>query len=317
MDIILWLDSLIYPHDTFTAERDHAYFSKALKNILLSGSIYACITAILYIIFPSISGNIFAEIIRKISGEYFALALIIFFPLIFTLIFLFLSLLLYISARIFNGYGDFTTQSYLLSILISILILFDLLDFIPKVGFFMVSIVLLYSFRAIITLLKITHLYDTKKALCTVALSFIFFIIFLFSLLIILWQSGIFVFFNYETKVNGFKYIIIPEDNIIYRYDSIEFTIINTLPKSVVLSSLKPYGDCSNGFPDLDKNTEKFESFVVLNKDESTDVKIYNCSKKYLPRGRFYVPFRIIYQEKEIGESTTHLESGIIEGLTS
>ncbi|MEM2918224.1 MAG: hypothetical protein QXY62_01825 [Candidatus Altiarchaeota archaeon] len=318
MDIVLFFDSLIYPHDTFNAEKDRGSTSQAVRNILKASFIYAAIILTISLIYPSIEIDFISKILINSLTIYSPFLYLFSMPALCLILFIFLSFLLYISARIFNGYGNFSTQSHLLSLLSSALMLSSLIQFLPFIGKFALYLILLYSARPILILIKISHKFDSRK----VVLTFLLFLILLFLafllVLIFLWQTGIFVFFDFKTTSDGFKNFVVDQSSISYKEDIFEFSILSKLNKSLILTELIPKGDCSQGVVDLNKNTDRIETFIILDPlNPTTEVRIYNCSKKYLPRGKFYVPLTFNYQEKIIGESTLHIEVGIIQGLSS
>ena len=208
MDFMLWYDSLFYPRDTFTAERDHGSFRDIVIHILLSGLIYGGIVGFIYEIFSSLHGDIVIETMRDLFGRYFLFSSIFLSPLLFLLILFFLSSIIYISARfILDGYGDFLTQSYLLSLLMCPLILISVIRIIPMIGKIIFFILLLYSIKPLLIALKVTHRYDTRKAIFTL-ISSIVLVLLIFSIIIfLLSHSGIYVFFDFKTRAIGFRNI--------------------------------------------------------------------------------------------------------------
>lgn len=318
MDILLFFDSLIYPQDTFSAERDRGSIFQAVKNILKASFIYALIILAILLIYPSIELDFISKILINNLNIYSSFLYLFFIPMISLTFFIFLSSLLYISARIFNGYGNFSTQSYLLSLLFSAIILSGILQFLPFIGKFMLSLILLYSMKPLLILTKVVHKFELRKVILTLFFFIILLFLAFFIVLVFLSHTGIFVFFDFKTTSEGFKNFVIDVKSISYKGDIFEFSITSRINKSLILTDLIPKGDCSQGIVDLDRNTEKIEKFVILDSvSPIAEIRIYNCSEKYFSRGKFYVPIKLNYQEKIIGESTIHIEEGVIQGLSS
>lgn len=318
MDIILFFDSLIYPRDTFNAERDRGSIFQAVKNILKASFSYALIILAISLVYPSVELDFISKVLINNLNAYSSFSYLLFMPLICLAFFIFLSSLLYISARIFNGYGNFSTQSYLLSLLFSAILLSAILQFLPFIGKFILYLLLFYSVRPFFILIKISHKFESKKAVLTLLLFITLFFLAFFTALVFLSQTGIFVFFDFKTTSEGFKNFVVDTKSISYKGDIFEFSIINRLNKSLILTDLIPKGDCSQGIADLDRNTDKIEKFVILDSmNRIAEIRIYNCSKKYFSRGKFYVPLKFKYREKIFGESTIHMEEGVIQGLSS
>jgi hypothetical protein len=319
MDFLLWIDSLLYPEDTFRAESDNVSLRETLKHGAIAGFIYGGITGLLFEIFPHIHAtDPFIEFIKDAVGNYFLLASIALFPLISLSLLFFISSILFISARILKkDYGDFLTQTHFLSSLIAALIMFSLLRFIvPFIGHLMVLFIFIYSLKPLIIALKQTHQYETKDALSTIALSSSIFLILLLISLGIFWHIGILISPDLKNTASGFRDIKIIPSMVKYHdhEGTLEFEVVNTLKKPIILTNLVLTGDCKGAKVDFDKNTQKWELFITLDPDQFAEIKVVNCTKKHIIK-KFSVPISFQYQEKNVGKEVTHVDGGVIQGV--
>ncbi len=320
MDFFLWLDSLIYPRDTFRAEVEYASFRGAIKNVLAAGFVYGAITGFLYDIFPQARGLFFPELLRELLKEYSILSNIFLSPLLFLFLVFLASFVFLLAGRICGGYGNFKTQTYLLSSLAAPLILSGLLALIPGVGKILIGLLFIYALWPLYLALEESHKFKRNSGIFTLGLTGGMFLVLGILFTLFLLQIGFSVgsWGVIENSQEGFRYIEVGSGS--YQRDGVlEFELKNRWKEEVIVADLTPLGDCFNGKGDLDKSTPKNESFMILEPNEITRVKISNCQGKFklknLIGSKFFVPLEFKYQEKHIGTGVMHQERGILEGM--
>ena len=113
-----WFMSLLEPSGVFINEKKNAHLGRAMGNVgyvALIGSVLTTIVVGAVIFF--FSAMLCARGICGVGVHPIYLLPMVFLPPIFAIIsFLAQSLVLFIFAKIFGGGGDFTTQSYLISL---------------------------------------------------------------------------------------------------------------------------------------------------------------------------------------------------------
>lgn len=157
-----WSDALIKPKDTFRAEKKNASLSDAVKNMGVAGIIAAAINVSILVPFV-LSGS---EITKLFMLEFITSIL----APIFALILLFASSAgYYIFAKILDGKGNYKTQTYLLSVYQSpILVITTLIDLIPVAGAIINRLIIgIYSLYLVTIALRETHDYSTGRAIAS------------------------------------------------------------------------------------------------------------------------------------------------------
>ncbi|RLI86204.1 MAG: hypothetical protein DRO76_04315 [Candidatus Altiarchaeales archaeon] len=149
MEFKTWLDALIYPKETFRAEKERASLGDALNNIAVAGLI---------------AGIVFGLISGLLLGLFGFVIGIIAFPIIVIISFLFESLIFFIMAKILGGKGDFSTQTYLISLLTAPLVVLSLVGLIPIMGWVLYIPIVLYSLYPLTIALRESHGFSTARA---------------------------------------------------------------------------------------------------------------------------------------------------------
>ncbi len=149
MEFKTWLDALIYPKETFRAEKEGASLGDALNNIAVAGLI---------------AGIVFGLISGLLLGLFGFVIGIITFPIIVIISFLFESLIFFILAKILGGKGDFSTQTYLISLFTAPLVVLSLVGLIPIMGWVLYIPIVLYSLYPLTIALRESHGFSTARA---------------------------------------------------------------------------------------------------------------------------------------------------------
>lgn len=152
-----WLDALIYPKETFRAEKERASLGEAIKNVGVAGLIGGVIRG-LFVGLEVAFGGVTFLIIALILG-------IIILPIVCIIVFLLCSLIYFIFANILGSKGNFTTQTYLISLFTAPLIILSLLEFIPSVGWVLGILIILYSLYPLTIALRESHGFSTARAI--------------------------------------------------------------------------------------------------------------------------------------------------------
>ncbi len=148
MESNIWLGALIHPAETFRAEKERASVGDALNNVAVAGLIVSVVFGLL---FWSPFG-------------LFGLAIGIILPPIFiTLSFLFESLAFFITAKILGGKGDFSTQTYLMSLFTTPLVVLSLVRLIPN-GWILYLPIALYCLQPLTLALRESHGFSIIRA---------------------------------------------------------------------------------------------------------------------------------------------------------
>jgi len=208
MEFKTWLDALIYPKETFKAEKERASLGDALDNIAVAGLIVG-------IVFGLISG--------LLLGLFGFVIGIIAFLIIVIILFLFESLVFFIMAKILGGKGDFSTHTYLISLITSPLVVLSLVGLIPIMGWILYILIALDSLYPLTISLRESHGFSTARAILTWLIPSI-------VLILILWQLGIFSPIGHTghmATATGFEKIIVLQPSIKYSGNTLEFVMIN------------------------------------------------------------------------------------------
>lgn len=159
-----WRDALTKPKETFRKERKNASLKEAAKHIGLAGLIAGAISAAITLL--TLSSAAFSII--------YALFLLILTPISSILSLIIGSSILYLLAKLFGGKGDYSTQTYLLSLYQApMLLLTTMVAFIPLAGAVINIAIAVYSLYLLTLALKETHNYSTGRAVATWLLSMI------------------------------------------------------------------------------------------------------------------------------------------------
>ncbi len=95
------------------------------------------------------------------------------FPVIVIVSFLFESLILFILAKILGGKGDFSTHTYLISLLTAPLVVLSLVGLIPIMGWVLYIPIALYSLHPLTIALRESHGFSVARAVLTWLIPFI------------------------------------------------------------------------------------------------------------------------------------------------
>lgn len=177
--LYLWKDALIHPKETFQKEKGNASLRKAIMNVLIAGIIPGIFILVFQAFILSEITKVVAPIFNIPPFGFFELFLFLFVFFLIAYIFhlLIISFILFISAKILQGNGSFTTQTYLISIFFAPLILISIFNLIPVLNFFTSIVIGIYSLYLLTLSLQETHEFSTLKAVLTWLIPGILFVI--------------------------------------------------------------------------------------------------------------------------------------------
>ncbi len=181
-----WYHALLYPQETFRKVKDEASLGKAILSIglgaltavIVGGLLLIVFWGLLYLIGSDVSQafgeqaaaifNMFAVALAAIAAILFIIALIL-APIIYIIILLIFSGIYLLFAKLLGGRGDYTTQTYFISLCTPpLLIITTIIGSIPFVDLSYLSmLVWLYGLYPLTLALKETHGYNTGKAVLT------------------------------------------------------------------------------------------------------------------------------------------------------
>jgi len=211
MNFSNWFKSLVNPVEVFREEKKNADLVEAVKIVGITGFILSIFYAISYVI----STFLFADMMTNMGmadaywGESGSMGMVLLVGILIVILcfifnilfFLIQSGLLFIFAKLFGGKGDFSTQTYLISLPYAALTLieipFVIFNIIPFIGFLfsLVSLLIwIYGLYPLTIALKETHDYDTMKAVLTWVVLILIIVVIPTILIvgIVLWQLGVF-----------------------------------------------------------------------------------------------------------------------------
>ncbi len=170
-----------------------ANLKDATINVLVASAIVGLITMILIIVFGSFIGLIFGGFSKELgfaaksTGVLIGIGVLIYI-IVSSLIGLFVgNAILLLFAKLFNGQGSYTLQTYLISLVCSAAILIGgIIGLIPIIGQVIATLAFLWSLYPLTIALKVTHRYSTGNALLTWLIPGI--------ILLIIWLIVFFVF---------------------------------------------------------------------------------------------------------------------------
>ena len=303
MEFKTWLDALIYPKETFRAEKERASLGDAIKNVGLAGLICGVIFGLLFGLFGGLSfGDITFLIIALMLS-------IIVFPIVIIISLLFESLIFFILAKILGGGGDFSTQTYLISLFTAPLVIISLVQFIPVIGWILGILIMLYSLYPLTIALRESHGFSIARAILTWLIPYIVLILILILLIvpIVLWQLGVFSSVGHTghmTTATGFEKILVPQPSIKYSGNTLEFVMINAEGTRIENVKITLSGSgCRN--PD---------KISTLDPGEIKRIKVI-CDRKS-PGEAFTVNVDIEYDLRVGGTKVNRMEHGILRGTT-
>ena|GEM_PF-2148946 len=173
--------------------------AEAIKNVgvagLIAGVIFGVIFGVIMLLFAGMTASVFQNMGVDIVGLFSILvvAVVILYPILAVVFFLIQSAILFISAKLFGGKGDFTTPTHLISLpyaaLVSIDALLSIPGMIPFIGFFffiLSFLIPIYALSPLTTALKEAHDYGTIRAVLTWFAPFIAIMVLLVILIILL-----------------------------------------------------------------------------------------------------------------------------------
>jgi hypothetical protein len=169
--IELWKKALLQPVETFHLQRMKADLTVGAKYMAIAGVVTAVITGIVALIASGaagiVRGPLAALFATGVSVISFIGALIA-VPIIFVLVWLVSSAVLYVIAKLLNGKGSFTEQSYLIALYSAPLnIISAILVMIPVLGPILSVLLSLWGLWLLTLALKATHRYSTGRAVAT------------------------------------------------------------------------------------------------------------------------------------------------------
>jgi len=163
---------VFFKPDTAKEYSKEASVGKATLNILVASVIGGLVLAIFALILGSVVGGFLGKLagagIGAALGFGFAVMLFIWVVIGSILSLLIGSAILLLFAKIFGGKGDYTLQTYLISLPMSALVLISgVLGWIPILGGIISFIASIWYLYPLTIVLKQTHKYTTGKAVLT------------------------------------------------------------------------------------------------------------------------------------------------------
>lgn len=155
-----WANILLKPKEAFKEEKGKAGsdFVRSLINIEVS----AAVIGFLYLLYLFTRGY---------PSSSFDLLFIIAPFILFPIQLFVISGIYFAVARILGGKGDFIVQTYMFSLLLSLIMSSIILFLIPIIGFIVVISLVLYSLYLVIIMLMEVHEFDSLKALMTLLIA--------------------------------------------------------------------------------------------------------------------------------------------------
>ncbi len=316
MDFLTWFDALVYPKSTFRSlsEREKASLGNAVKNVGVAGLIAGVIFGLLFGLF---GGLLLLGIVGGALGGITFLIIVliastIIFPIL-SLIGLFVNSIVYIIfAKLLGGKGDFTLQTYFLSLYAApIIIIGTLLNFIPVVGGILALLPLIYALYPLTIALREAHEFSTLRAILTWGIPYLVLLV-IFGLLVgsvVLWQLGMFsspMNSSGPGAVNtarGFGRIKVMEPTMRYSGSTLEFTIINGA--GTTIENLELAADGHNC---------RIQSGYPRSLGAGATTEITAICDRLSPGDSFSVDLTIKYEMIVAGQRIRHEESGTLRG---
>ena len=169
IDIKKYSNPLIHPVEVFKLEKKNANLGDAIKNILIAGLFSGVFMGLLSTVNMLIGNTLsIGSQFAVIGTVLLAITSIFIFPILAVGTLLMNSAIYYVFAKIFGGKGDFTTQTYLISLYLApLLIIMSMLNAVPFIASVLFMLIVAYSFWPLTVVLRETHGYTTKRAILT------------------------------------------------------------------------------------------------------------------------------------------------------
>lgn len=168
IDFKLWKEVLTKPIETFKKQEKNADLGEAVKQLVIAGLIagfisglaaFAGLTAV------GATGNLGTSMMGAGVGIFAFIAVLIVTPIVLLIGWLIGSAIIYVFAKIFNGKGDFTKQSYLIALFWApLVIVTTVIGIIPFIGAILGFLVGLYGLYLLTLALKQAHKVSTARA---------------------------------------------------------------------------------------------------------------------------------------------------------
>lgn len=174
-----WLKILINPKEILMKEKFNANDKNTIKVAGVAGIIAGIILSATILLFPCNNTDAPMHVFSEICGKNMVMCVmsillqIIFSPISSIVYVVGVSGILYIFAKMFGGKGNFTTQTYMVSLVVAPYFIISMFFFIfadetKKIFIWMLyAIVAIYLLYLLTLTLKETHDYTTKKAVLT------------------------------------------------------------------------------------------------------------------------------------------------------
>lgn len=167
LDLKIWKNVLEKPEETFKKQEKKASLGEGVKHIGIAGIVAGIIIGILAWLGIYTTGNTIGalKLLSMGIGPVAFISSVILVPIILIVTWLIGSGILYIFAKIFNGKGSYTAQSYLIAIYSAPLIIISaILALIPVIGMVTNVMISLYSVILLTLSLKQCHRVSISKA---------------------------------------------------------------------------------------------------------------------------------------------------------
>lgn len=168
INLDLWKEVLTNPVKTFAKEEKKADLGKAVMQLIVAGVIagfFGGLGALAGLSTAGSLGGMGTGMMGAGLGIFAFIAALIVTPIMVVIGWLVISGILYVFAKVFGGKGNFTTQSYLISLYtVPLVIISSVLNLIPIIGGALSFILALYGLYLLTMSLKQAHKVSTGKA---------------------------------------------------------------------------------------------------------------------------------------------------------
>lgn len=168
LDFKLWKEVLTEPIKTFKKQEKKADLTEAVKQLVIAGLIAGFISglaALTGLTALGTTGNLGTSMMGAGVGIFVFIVVLIGTPIVLLIGWLVVSAVIYLFAKIFNGKGNFTKQSYLIALFWAPLaIVTTVIGIIPFIGAIIAFLVGLYGLYLLTLALKQAHKVSTAKA---------------------------------------------------------------------------------------------------------------------------------------------------------
>jgi len=168
IDFKLWKEVLTEPIKTFKKQEKKSDLGEAVKQLVIAGLIAGFISglaAFTGLTAIGATGNLGTGMMGAGVGIFTFIAVLIGTPIVLLISWLIGSAIIYVFAKIFNGKGDFTKQSYLIALFWApLVVVTTVIGIIPFIGAILGCLLWLYGLYLLTLALKQAHKVSTARA---------------------------------------------------------------------------------------------------------------------------------------------------------